>query len=82
MEMNFQMKYSDSALVFTFCFIYINVINFLEQKTWYHVPVYGITPAGRAQHSAVVYGKEMYVFGGSGTQSITFGDFYAFNFGF
>jgi hypothetical protein len=45
------------------------------------MPIYGISPAGRSQHTAVVYQKVMYIFGGAGAQSAVFGDFYAFNFG-
>jgi hypothetical protein len=40
-----------------------------------------VTPAPRSQHTAVVFGNEMFIYGGIGVLEEPFNDFYAFNFG-
>jgi hypothetical protein len=42
----------------------------------------GVIPSPRYAHSAVIYGKHMYIFGGYDSDSFSCNDLFQFNFGF
>eukprot|EP00026_Physarum_polycephalum_P006344 Phypoly_transcript_06386.p1 GENE.Phypoly_transcript_06386~~Phypoly_transcript_06386.p1 ORF type:complete len:559 (+),score=85.81 Phypoly_transcript_06386:102-1778(+) len=52
----------------------------LETHTWEKVKAQGSLPPSRFMHSAVVYRKTMFIFGGQGDANVTLNDVHAFNF--
>lgn len=49
--------------------------------TWTQPAINGTAPAARGRHSAILYNKKLYVFGGYGQANTVFGDLHCLDLG-
>lgn len=68
---------NDKLIICCICFF---AYFWIVTETWEEIPIIGYAPSPRASHCAVVYQKEMYIFGGRDNEN-SFNDIHAFSFG-